>query len=162
MPVSFESQISALGLVLPPPPKPVATYVSVVQSGNLLFLSGMIPLREGKLVITGKLGAEVSIEQGYEAAKICLLNALSIIHHEIGTLDRVARIVRMVGYVASTAEFIQQPAVINGASDWLVKIFGDIGRHARVAIGASALPLNAPVEIELIVEITEARRAALP
>jgi len=106
------------------------------------------------MVMEGKLGAGISIEQGYEAAKICLLNALSVIHHHLGTLDRVTRIVRMVGYVASAEGFTQQPGVINGASDLLVKIFGDVGRHARVAIGAAALPLNAPVEIELIVEIS--------
>jgi enamine deaminase RidA (YjgF/YER057c/UK114 family) len=152
---SFDSQVTALGLVLPPPPKPVATYIPVVQSGNLLFLSGMIPLREGVMVMEGKLGVGISIEQGYEAAKICVLNGLSIIHHHLGTLDRVTRIVRMVGYVASAEGFTQQPAVINGASDLLVKIFGDVGRHARVAIGAAALPLNAPVEIELIVQVAE-------
>ena len=151
---SFATQVTALGLVLPPPPQPVATYIPVVQSGNLLFLSGMIPLREGVMVMEGMLGAGISIEQGYEAAKICVLNALSVIHHHLGTLDRVTRIVRMVGYVASAEGFTQQPGVINGASDLLVKIFGDVGRHARVAIGAAALPLNAPVEIELIVEIS--------
>jgi len=149
---SFEAQVTALGLVLPAPPKPVATYIPVVRTGDLLFLSGMIPLRDGALIISGKLGREVSVEQGYEAAKICLLNALAVIRQELGTLDRVKKVVRMVGYVASTAEFVQHPAVINGASDLLVKIFGDAGRHARVAIGAVALPLNAPVEIELIVQ----------
>jgi enamine deaminase RidA (YjgF/YER057c/UK114 family) len=149
---SFEAQVTALGLVLPAPPKPVATYIPVVRTGDLLFLSGMIPLRDGALILSGKLGREVSVDQGYEAAKICLLNALAVIRQELGTLDRVNQVVRMVGYVASTAEFVQHPAVINGASDLLVKIFGDAGRHARVAIGAVALPLNAPVEIELIVQ----------
>jgi len=153
---SFEAQVTALGLVLPAPPKPVATYIPVVRTGDLLFLSGMIPLRDGALIMSGKLGNEVSVEQGYEAAQICLLNALAVIRQELGTLDRVKQVVRMVGYVASTAEFIQHPAVINGASDLLVKIFGDAGRHARVAIGAVALPLNAPVEIELIVQASAA------
>ena len=154
MTTSFDAQLAALGLVLPAPPKPVATYIPVVRTGDLLFLSGMIPLRDGTLIMAGKLGQEISLEQGYEAAKICLLNALAVIRQELGTLDRVKQVVRMVGYVASTAEFIQHPAVINGASDLLVKIFGDVGRHARVAIGAPSLPLNAPVEIELIIQVS--------
>jgi enamine deaminase RidA (YjgF/YER057c/UK114 family) len=154
MTTSFEMQVSALGLVLPAPPKPVATYIPVVRAGDLLFLSGMIPLRDGTLVMEGKLGKDVSVEQGYEAAKICLLNALAVIRQELGTVDRVKQIVKMVGYVASAEGFAQQPAVINGASDLLVKVFGDAGRHARVAVGAAALPLNAPVEIELIVQIS--------
>ena len=155
MTTSFETQVTALGLVLPPPPKPVATYIPVVQTGDLLFLSGMIPLRDGGLIMAGKLGHDISVEQGYEAAKVCVLNALAVIRQQLGTLDRVKRVVRMVGYVASTAEFVQHPAVINGASDLLVKIFGDAGRHARVAIGAVALPLDAPVEIELIVQVSD-------
>ena len=154
MTTSFESQLAALDLVLPVPPKPVATYIPIVRAGDLLFLSGMIPLRDGTLVMAGKLGQDVSIEQGYEAAKICVLNALAVLREQVGTLDRVKQVVRMVGYVSSTAEFVQQPAVINGASDLLVNIFGDAGRHARIAIGAVALPLNAPVEIELIVQVT--------
>ena len=154
MTTSFDMQLSALGLVLPPPPKPVATYIPVVQAGDMLYLSGMIPLRGGVLTIEGKLGQEVSVEQGYEAATICLLNALAVMRQHLGTLDRVKQVVKLVGYVASAEGFVQQPAVINGASDLLVKIFGDAGRHARVAVGAAALPLNAPVEIELIVQVT--------
>jgi enamine deaminase RidA (YjgF/YER057c/UK114 family) len=154
MTTSFDAQLAALGLVLPAPPKPVATYIPVVKVGDLLFLSGMIPLRDGTLIMAGKLGQEISIEQGYEGAKICLLNALAVIRQEFGTLDRVKQVVKMVGYVASTADFVQQPAVINGASDLLVKLFGDAGRHVRVAVGAAALPLNAPVEIELIVQMS--------
>ena len=156
MTTSFEAQVTALGLVLPAPPKPVATYIPVVQTGNLLFLSGMIPLRDGTLTVAGKLGKDISVEQGYEAAKICVLNALAVIRQHLGTLDRVKQIVKLVGYVASAEGFVQQPAVINGASDLLVKIFGDAGRHARVAVGAAALPLNAPVEIELIVQVLDA------
>ncbi|MDQ6734160.1 MAG: RidA family protein [Nitrospirota bacterium] len=152
--MSFDAQLTALGLVLPAPPKPVATYIPVVRAGDLLFLSGMIPLRDGILIMAGKLGQEISVEQGYEAARICLLNALAVIRQQLGTLDRVQQVVKMVGYVASTAEFVQQPAVINGASDLLVKLFGDAGRHARVAVGAAALPLNAPVEIELIIQMS--------
>src|SRR5687768_1703236 len=155
MTTSFESQLAALDLVLPVPPKPVVTYIPVVRAGDLLLLTRMIPLRDGTLVMASKLGQDVSIEQGYEAAKICVLNALAVIREQVGTLDRVKQVVRMVGYVSSAAEFVQQPAVINGASDLLVKIFGDAGRHARVAIGAVALPLNAPVEIELIVQVND-------
>ena len=156
MTTSFEAQVTALGLVLPAPPKPVATYIPVVQTGNLLFLSGMIPLQGGMLIMAGKLSKDISVEQGYEAAKICVLNALAVIRQHLGTLDRVKQVVKLVGYVASAEGFVQQPAVINGASDLLVKIFGDAGRHARVAVGAAALPLNAPVEIELIVQISDA------
>lgn len=151
--MSFEQALAQLGIILPAPPKPVATYVPVVRAGNLLFLSGVIPFRDGKLAVEGKLGKDLTVEQGYEASRIALLNALAIVRSEIGTLDRVRKLVRMVGYVASAEGFIQQPAVINGASDLLVKIFGDAGRHARVALGAAELPLNAPVELELIVEV---------
>lgn len=151
--MSFEQALTQLGIILPAPPKPVATYVPVVRAGNLLFLSGVIPFRDGKLAVEGKLGKDLTVEQGYEASRIALLNALAIVRSEIGTLDRVRKLVRVVGYVASAEGFVQQPAVINGASDLLVKIFGDAGRHARVALGAAELPLNAPVELELIVEV---------
>ncbi|HYM38398.1 MAG TPA: RidA family protein [Nitrospiraceae bacterium] len=151
--MSFERTLAELGLVLPPPPKPVATYIPAVLAGELLFLSGVIPFREGTLVFEGKLGRDLTVEQGYEAARIALLNALAIVRHELGTLDRVKKIVRMTGHVASAEGFVQHPAVINGASDLLVKIFGETGQHARVALGAAELPLNAPVEIELIVRV---------
>jgi enamine deaminase RidA (YjgF/YER057c/UK114 family) len=118
-----------------------------------LFLSGTLPFRDGKLVMEGKLGTDLTVEQGYEAAKVALLNALAIIRQELGTIDRVKKIIRMVGYVASAGGFVQQPAVMNGASDLLLKIFGEAGRHARVAVGAAELPLHAPVEIELIVQL---------
>jgi enamine deaminase RidA (YjgF/YER057c/UK114 family) len=151
--MSFEHKLIELGLALPAPPKPVATYIPAVLAGELLFLSGVIPFRDGKLVVEGKLGRDLTVEQGYEAARVSLLNALAIVRQELGTLDRVKRIVRMTGHVASAEGFVQQPAVINGASDLLVQIFGEAGRHARVALGAAELPLNAPVEIELIVQV---------
>lgn len=150
--MSFEARLRELGIELPAPPKPVATYVPAVQAGDLLFLSGVIPVRDGKLMMEGKLGRDLTVEQGYEAARIALLNALSIVRAELGTLDRVKRIVRLVGHVASAEGFVQQPAVINGASDLLVSIFDEAGRHARVAVGAAQLPLNSPVELELIVQ----------
>jgi enamine deaminase RidA (YjgF/YER057c/UK114 family) len=151
--MSIEAQLVQLGITLPAPPKPVATYVPAVLAGDLLFLSGMVPFRDGKLALEGKLGKELTVEQGYEAARVALLNALAVVRQELGTLDRVKQIVRMVGHVASADGFVQHPAVINGASDLLVAIFGDAGRHARVALGAAELPLNAPIEIELIIQI---------
>jgi enamine deaminase RidA (YjgF/YER057c/UK114 family) len=150
--MSFEARLRELGIELPAPPKPVATYVPAVQAGDLLFLSGVIPVRNGKLTMEGKLGRDLTVEQGYEAARIALLNALSIVRAELGSLDRVKQIVRLVGHVASAEGFVQQPAVINGASDLLVSIFDEAGRHARVAVGAAQLPLNSPVELELIVQ----------
>ncbi len=151
--MSYESRLQELGLVLPVPPKPVATYIPAVRTGNLLFLSGVLPSRDGQLVMTGKLGQALSIEQGIEAARIAVLNALAIVKMEAGSLDRVKRIVKMVGHIASAPGFTDQPQVLNGASDLLVEIFGDAGRHARVAVGAAELPRQAPVEIELIIEI---------
>jgi enamine deaminase RidA (YjgF/YER057c/UK114 family) len=151
--MSFEQTLTRLGLTLPVAPKPVATYVPAVRAGELLFLSGVIPFVDGKLPLQGKLGKDLTVEQGYEASRVALLNALAIVRAEVGSLDRVRRLVRMVGYVASAEGFAQQPAVINGASDLLVEIFGEAGRHARVALGAAELPLNAPVELELILQV---------
>ena len=151
--MSFERKLTDLGITLPAPPKPVATYIPAVLAGELLFLSGVIPFRDGTLVFEGKLGRELTVAQGYEASRIALLNALAIIRQELGTLDRVVRVVRMTGHVASADGFVQHPAVINGASDLLVRIFGEAGKHARVALGAAELPLNAPVEIELIIQV---------
>lgn len=151
--MDYEKKLQALGFTLPSPPKPVATYVPAVRSGNLLFLSGMIPMVEGKMAMVGKLGKELTVEQGQQAARITLLNALAVIKAELGSLDQVQRIVRIGVHVASAEGFTQQPAVANGASDLLVQIFGDAGRHARLALGAAELPLGAPVELEMIVEI---------
>ncbi len=151
--MSFEAKLLELGLVLPRPPKPVATYVPAVRADHLLFLSGVLPYHEGKVVPEGKLGREVSVEAGQEAARLAVLNALAIVHAELGTLDRVRQVIRLVGYVASAEGFIQQPAVINGASDLLVRLFDDVGRHARVAVGVAELPLRAPVELELVVQV---------
>ncbi len=151
--MSVEATLNTLGIELPAPPKPVASYVPAVLAGDLLYLSGMLPFRDGQVVITGKLGEEISVERGAEAAKLALLNALAVVRHELGSLDRVQRIVRVVGHVASAAGFVQQPAVINGASDLLVQIFGESGRHARVALGAAVLPMHAAIELELLVQI---------
>ena len=151
--MSYEAKLKELGLTLPDPPKPVANYITVVRVGELLFLSGVLPSREGQLSMTGKLGQELTIEQGKEASRVAVLNGLSIIRHEAGSLDRVKQIVKMVGHIASAPGFTDQPQVLNGASDLLVSIFGDAGRHARVAVGAAELPRQAPVEIELIVQL---------
>lgn len=151
--MSIDARLKALGIELPAAPKPVASYVPAVLVGDLLYLSGMLPFRDGQVVITGKLGEGVSVERGAEAAKLALLNALAVVKHELGSLDRVQRIVRVVGHVASATGFTQQPAVINGASDLLVQIFGESGRHARVALGAAELPLQAAIELELLVQV---------
>lgn len=151
--MSYEAKLKELGLTLPDPPKPVANYVPVVQVGDLLFLSGVLPSRDGHLIMTGKLGDRLTAEQGVEAARVAVLNGLSIIRSVAGSLDRVKQIVKMVGYIASAPGFTDQPHVLNGASDLLVSLFGDAGRHARVAVGAAELPRRAPVEIELVVQV---------
>jgi len=148
-----EEILIELGLDLPAPPKPLGAYVPAVRVGNLLFLSGMLPLIQGKLQYQGKLGKDLTVDQGYEAARTAVLNALSVVRQEIGDLSRVARVVRLTGHVASAPGFTQQPAVLNGASDLLLKILGEHGKHARVALGAAELPLSSPIELELIVAL---------
>ena len=152
--MSYEEKLKALGLELPEPPKPVATYVPAVLSGDLLFLSGVLPMRNGQLAFAGKLGRDLTLSQGTEAAKVAILNALAIAKQELGSLDRIRRIVKVVGHVNSADGFTDQPQVLNGASDLLVAIFGEAGRHARVAIGAAELPRRAAVEIEVIAAVS--------
>jgi len=151
--MSFEARLAELKITLPPAPKPVATYVPAVRAGDLLFLSGTGPFKDGVIAFAGKLGKDLTVEQGYEAARLTLLNSLAMVRQELGTLDRVTRVVRLTGHVASAEGFTQQPAVINGASDLLVQIFGDAGRHARLALGAAELPLNMAIELELILQV---------
>ncbi len=151
--MQYEEKIKSLGLHLPDPPKPVASYVPLMRSGNLLFLSGMLPFIDGKLAYTGKLGDKLEIEEGKKAAEITLLNALSVIRSETGSLNTVEQFVRLSIYVSSSSDFTDQPAVANGASDLLEKIFGHLGKHARLALGAPVLPLDAPIELEMIVEV---------
>jgi enamine deaminase RidA (YjgF/YER057c/UK114 family) len=148
-----ESRIAELGMTLPPVPAPVASYVPVVQTGNLVFTSGQLPLVDGALSITGKVGAEVSVKEANALARICVLNAIAAVKAEIGELSRVRRIVKVVGFVASAPDFSSQPLVVNGASEVLSAVFGDKGVHARSSLGVAVLPLDAPVEIELIVEV---------
>jgi len=143
-----------LGLTLPPVVPPVAAYIPAVRSGSLVFTSGQVPMVDGALPAIGKVGAEVSAEQGYDLARICALNALAAVDALVG-LDAVVRVVKVVGFVASAPDFLGQPGVVNGASELLGKVFGDAGAHARSAVGVAALPLNAPVEVELIVEVRD-------
>jgi enamine deaminase RidA (YjgF/YER057c/UK114 family) len=150
--VSANQRISDLGIVLPQVATPAGAYVPAVVSGNLVFTAGQIPLVEGKLAATGKVGKDLSAEQAREIARICALNAVAAVKSVIGDLDRVKKIVKVVGFVASAPDFSQQPAVVNGASELLEQIFGDKGIHARSAVGVAVLPLDAPVEVELIVE----------
>lgn len=151
--MSANAKIRELGITLPEVAKPAGAYVPAVQSGNLVFTAGQIPLVEGKLVATGKVGKEISVEQAKDIARICALNAVAAIKGVVGDLDRVKKVVKFVGFVASTPDFTQQPQVINGASELLEQIFGENGIHARSAVGVAVLPLDAPVEVELIVEI---------
>ena len=149
----IEHRIIEMGLILPTPPKPLAAYIPAKKSGNLVFTAGQLPMVDGVLVAQGFLGKNVEIEDAYQAARICTLNALAAIKGVIGDLDQIRQIVRVVGYVASVPEFTQQPAVVNGASELLLEIFGENGKHARSAVGMAVLPLNAAVEIELTVEV---------
>jgi enamine deaminase RidA (YjgF/YER057c/UK114 family) len=150
---SLELRLEKMGIVLPEIPKPVAAYIPAKQTGNLVFTAGQLPMVNGELISKGLLGQDVEIDEANKAARICTLNALAAIKGVIGDLDRIKQIVRVVGYVASVPTFTQQPAVVNGASELLLEIFGENGKHARSAVGMAVLPLNASVEIELTVEV---------
>lgn len=154
-----EDRLRALGLELPAPPVPVATYSLAVRTGDLLYLSGTTCYRDGRPMYHGKLGREVTVQQGYEAARQTALNLLAVIRDEVGTLSRIGQIVKVNGYVNSAAGFTEQPAVMNGASELLVAVLGDRGRHARTSIGVAELPGDIPVEIEMIVQLAPRPRA---
>jgi enamine deaminase RidA (YjgF/YER057c/UK114 family) len=134
---------------------PLAAYIPAVRTGNLVYTSGQLPMIDGALAATGKVGGTVSAEEAAELAKICALNAIAAVRSLIGDLDKVVRVVKVVGFVASAPDFTGQPAVVNGASNLLKEAFGDAGIHARSAVGVAALPLDAPVEVEMIVEVTD-------
>ncbi|MQS13400.1 RidA family protein [Streptomyces kaniharaensis] len=151
-----ESKLAELGLSLPPVAAPVAAYVPALRSGEFVFTSGQLPVVGGKLPSTGKVGAEVSPEEGKELAQTCALNALAAIKSVIGDLDLIERVVKVVGFVASAPDFTGQPGVINGASELLGKVLGEAGVHARSAVGVAVLPLDAPVEVELQVRVKTA------
>ena len=150
---SYETKLESLGLSLPPIPNPVAAYIPAKQAGKIVFTAGQLPMVNGELISKGLLGQDVEVDEANKAARICTLNALAAIKGVIGDLDRIKQIVKVVGYVASVPTFTQQPAVVNGASELLLEIFGENGKHARSAVGMAVLPLNASVEIELTVEV---------
>jgi enamine deaminase RidA (YjgF/YER057c/UK114 family) len=148
-----EQRLADLGLAVPEVAKPVAAYLPAVRSGSLVYTAGQLPLREGQLITTGKVGDQVTAEEAVECARQCALNAIAAVRAEIGELSRVKRVVKVVVFVASTPDFSGQPAVANGASELLGDVFAEAGRHARSAVGVAVLPLDAPVEIELVVEV---------
>ncbi len=150
--MTVEEKLRQLGIELRPLSKPVANYLHAKKFGNLIYCSGCAPVKDGKNLYTGKLGTDLTVEQGYDAAREAAINLLSVLKYELGDLDRVTSIVKILGFVASAEDFYAQPAVINGASDLLVEVFGEKGHHARAAIGTNAIPGNLPVEIELIAE----------
>lgn len=151
--MNIEAKLESMGYKVPEAPKPVAAYVPAVQTGNLVFTSGQLPMVNGELKAKGQVGGDVSVETAYEAARYCALNCLAVVKSLVGDLDRVKRIVKVVGFVNSAPGFSAQPKVVNGASEFLVEVFGDAGAHARSAVGAAGLPLDAPVEVEMVVEV---------
>jgi len=153
--MQIEAKLNEMGIELPSAVTPMANYVPAVRTGNLVFLSGHGPIKEDGSLITGKVGADLSTEQGYEAARRIAIGLLGSLKAEIGDLDKVKRLVKLLGLVNCTSEFADQPKVINGASDFFVEVLGDKGKHARSAVGSNALPLNIAVEIEMIVEVED-------
>lgn len=152
---SPEARLAALGLTLPPVAAPLAAYVPAVRSGPYVYTAGQLPLANGKLLMTGRVGAQVSVEEAASLARTCALNALAAVASVTGGLSAVIRIVKIVGFVASDPSFTGQPLVLNGASELMLEVFGDSGRHARSAVGVAVLPLDAPVEVELIAEVRD-------
>ena len=153
--MSVEDRLRDLGIELPPAPTPVASYVPVTVAGGLAFVAGMVPMEEGSPMATGRLGEELTTDEGAFWARRSALQALAALRAELGSLDRIRRIAKVTVWVASTDTFTEQPKVANGASDLLVEVFGDAGKHARAAVAAPVLPLNAPVEVEVIAEVGE-------
>lgn len=156
MAMTIDERLKEHGVTLPQPAAPAANYVSVVRSGNLLFTAGQLPFVNGKLERTGLLGRDLDVAAGRDAAKMCAVNILAQAKAALGDLEKIVRVVKLTCFVASTPDFTDQPAVANGASDFLVAILGDKGRHARSAVGMAALPLNAPVEVEAVIEVADA------
>ena len=151
--MKIEKKLQSLKIVLPKTPRPLANYVVAVQTGSLLFISGHGPYPDGKTVMVGKVGKELTLEEGYQTARNVTINCLASVRETLGDLDRVKRVVKLLGMVHCTEDFKEQPKVINGCSDLLVEIFGEIGKHARSAVGMQALPNGIPVEIEMILEV---------
>ena len=149
----YEAKLKEMGIELPEAPKPLAAYVPAVQAGDFVFSSGQIPMQAGELKFKGKLGADLTEEQGHEAARLCAINCLSAVKGLIGSLDKIEKITKLTGFVNSAPGFSAQPKVINGASEFLGEVFGEAGKHARSAVGVSELPLNAAVEVEIIIKL---------
>lgn len=151
---SPEKLLKDLGITLPKPAKPVASYEGFIRTGNLVFVSGQIPVVDGKVAVTGKLGAGVSLEDGQKAARLCAINVLAQLNEATGhDLSKVTRVVKVTGFVAATPDYTDVPKVVNGASDLFAAVFGDRGKHARAAVGVAVLPLDSAVEVEAIVEV---------
>ncbi|MGH2739424.1 MAG: RidA family protein [Actinomycetota bacterium] len=153
--MSADDRLRELGIELPKPPTPIASYVPVRVGGGLAFVSGMVPIEEGTLLATGRLGEEIDVERGAELARRCALQALAALAAELGSLDRIAKILKVTVWVSSTPEFTDQPKVANGASDLFVEVFGEAGKHARAAVSAPSLPLGAPVELDVVAELSD-------
>lgn len=149
-----EERLKQLGIELPEAPKPLGSYVPLVRTGNLVFLSGILPLVEGKLSREGHVGEKVTVDEAREDARTAAINALAILKSNLGTLNKIRRCVKITGYVSSAPGFTEQPNVLNAASDFMFEIFGEMGRHARAAVGVNVLPLNSPVELEFIFEVS--------
>lgn len=149
----IEEKLKSLNIVLPNPPKPAGAYIPVVKSKNIAYVSGQIPIENGKVAFKGKVPSVQPLEQAQKAAKLCAINALAQLKSELGSLDKISKILRVSGFVNSESDFTDQPKVINAASDLLFEIFGDKGQHSRIAVGVASLPLGATVEIDMIVEI---------
>ncbi|MFQ6135221.1 MAG: RidA family protein [Nitrososphaerales archaeon] len=158
----YEERLRQKGITLPEPPRPIGTYLPAVRSGDILFVSGMIPKIAGQTSPKGKIGRELTSREGYDAARLCALNTLAVAKTELGSLDKISRVLKVVGYVASGEAFADQSVVVNGASDLLVDIFGDKGKHARVSVGVAELPGNVPVEIEVTFEVKSSEREGEP
>ena len=150
----IEEKLKELGIEIPTPPSPAGSYIPVVTTGNLAFVSGQIPMKEGKVVFEGKVPETQSVDSARDAAKICIINGLAQLKANLGSLDKITKFVRISGFVNSNPNFAEQPKVINAASDLLVEIFGDMAKHSRIAVGVANLPLNSTVEIDMIVEVS--------
>ena len=150
----IEDRLRELSIELPTPPSPAGSYIPVVTTGNLAFVSGQIPMKEGKVIFEGKVPEQQSLESARDAAKICIINGLAQLKANLRSLDKITKFVRISGFVNSNPEFTEQPKVINAASDLLVEIFGDMAKHSRIAVGVASLPLNSTVEIDMVVEFS--------
>lgn len=148
-----EEKLEILGIILPDAPKPLGSYVPFVKTGNLIYLSGMLPLKDGKLLKTGLVGESVSLDEAVQCARTSAINALAVLKSAAGSLDMIKRCLKITGFIASSPDFTDQPRVLNGASDMMFEVFGESGLHARAAVGVNVLPMNSPVEVEFIFEV---------